>query len=463
MKNSRGIHGRVLTGLVFAFLDLVVSLVWAQETGIYSVKPDHSAGLVLVAPKKLPESGAFWSLQRPDRPPLPFNPFPGLPVYWRNKDYHAFLVDDRSVDYEALHKQWLAMRMLEAAALGMSLAEMESLENGGVAAYSYSTDDLWLEITAFTNHTAALVIHAPPNLSGAILDLFYATNLSSPVNWRFLTRIAATNVLVPVLVPDLCDAQGYFRVGQTNGALTLTSNVPPQEMAQLIVPPWVTVANATYTGVPVASGTFAGGHGCGLPLESGAILSSGDIGLAVGPNDVEYATLDNDAYSDPDLDNLVGGSANTNAAVLEFDIVSSNSFALQFQYIFASEEYPEYMRTYTDPMAIFVSTNRVGANWIITSNNNIAVVPVTHQPVSVSTINGGDPPSNPQYYVDNPPYQALFNVQYDGMTVLLNARIQVWANATNHIKIAIEDFGDRVRDSAVFIKAWEPGECCQCQ
>jgi hypothetical protein len=240
----------------------------------------------------------------------------------------------------------------------------------------------------------------------------------------------------------------------------------------------------------VAWGTFAGGHGRGLPIETGVILSTGYITNAIGPNsdDGSWAaghgsTLGTDP--DADLSHLVGEGPTLDAAVLEFDLVSSNSFVLQFQYVFASEEYPEWLGGkdgYNDPMAIFVSTNRVGTNWTIDATNNIALVPGTYQHVSVNTINGGGtnanthdyvPPSNPQFYVDNgdPQYStnaAAFNIQYDGMTVLLTGKIFVSANVTNHIKIGIADYAgasgdDRIYDSAVFIKTWTAVSCCQCQ
>lgn len=148
---------------------------------------------------------------------------------------------------------------------------------------------------------------------------------------------------------------------------------------------------------------------------------------------------------------------------------------LQFQYIFASEEYPEFISHFNDPMAIFVSTNRVGTNWINSITNDFALVPgTTNVPVSVNSINGGcvsdaygdyDSPTNAQYYVDNhdpnysavPPYAVAapaFNIQYDGMTVLLTAQAPISANMTNHVKIAIADYGDANYDSAVFLKAW---------
>ena len=176
----------------------------------------------------------------------------------------------------------------------------------------------------------------------------------------------------------------------------------------------------------------------------------------------------------------MGDSGTHDDAVLEFDILSTSALKLQFQYVFASEEYPEFIGEYNDPMAIFVSTNRVGTNWIITTNDNIALVPGTpNTPVSVNTINGGYlsydgmsdiSPSNSLYYVDNcdprysamPPYAVaapVYNIQYDGMTVLLTAQTFISANVTNHVKIAIADYNDDAYDSAVFIRAWSPCEC----
>ena len=45
------------------------------------------------------------------------------------------------------------------------------------------------------------------------------------------------------------------------------------------------------------------------------------------------------------------------------------------------------------------------------------------------------------------------------MTVLLTAQIQISANVTNHVKIAVADYAgstgyDRVLDSALFLKKW---------
>jgi len=274
-------------------------------------------------------SPAYWSLQFTNWPPLPFNPFPTLDLYAVDSNNYAY--DDREVDYVQLREQAVQSRM---SAMYESVGDPPPSPGGtndwgadpgveAAVAYKYSTNDLWLEIITFTNHTAALVIHPPWNETNMVHDLFYTTNLTAPINWRFVMRATTTNVLVP----DLCDQQGFFRLGRTNGDLTVTTNVTPLQMAQMLVPPWVTVANASYTGADVARGTFSGGHGCGLPIETGVILSSGEIGLAVGTNNSSFATGANGEPSDPDLGALVGGGPAFEAAVLELTLFRPIRFA----------------------------------------------------------------------------------------------------------------------------------------
>jgi hypothetical protein len=335
-----------------------------------------------------------------------------------------------------------------------------------------------LQIYQSTNnaatYTAKLVIRPPANDTNITYDLLYTHSLDKPVNWQYFQRCVFTNVTAS----GMCKGTGFFALIQTNGNLNVTYSSAAQELALLLVPmPGLLVTNATYTGASPACGTFSGGNGCGLPIDSGVILSSGDVMSALGPNNAPDTSTDffdeegGNYNGDPDLDNLVGGGQNTfDAAVLEFDVIATNSFILQFRYIFASEEYPEYIGENNDPMAIFVSTNRVAGAWVNSITNDYALVPgTTNVPVSVNTINGGynnglgdiTPPTNPQYYVDNddPGYMSAtnaapvpeFNTQYNGMTVLLTAQTIVSANVTNHVKIAVADYGDPFLDSAVFV------------
>jgi hypothetical protein len=254
----------------------------------------------------------------------------------------------------------------------------------------------------------------------------------------------------------------------------------------------VVPGSASFTGAEVASGFFGNGNSVGLnghvfPIDHGVIFASGSIHNAHGPNndsgDSSAADF-NYGSSDSHLNLMVGGGPTDDAAVLEFNIVSPNPVTLEFQYVFASEEYPEWLAEaggFNDLVAIFISETFDGTEWVITPADNIATVPGTTTPVSVNSINGGVEdslvfnvdwvdPSNPDYYVDNadPEYDPLvnaaeepvFNLQYDGFTletvegnyIPLSASGQLSAG-TYRVKIAIADYEDWLLDSAVFIQA----------
>ena len=249
--------------------------------------------------------------------------------------------------------------------------------------------------------------------------------------------------------------------------------------------------SAQFSGDASAHGIFGNGTAAGLPIDKGAILASGAIANAAGPNNAEDATTEfyGGTYNgDADLEKLVGNGSNTRDAVsLEFDFTSTSAFTWQVQYIYASDEYPEYIANsggFNDPMAIFITSTKSGNNWVINASDNIALIPSTTINVSVNTVNGGGhskvtgtdlDPSHPEYYRDNhdpnnsprPQYAApsqIYNIQYDGITAEtisgvttgLTATKSISANVTYHVKIAIADFGDAKYDSGVIIKASIP-------
>jgi hypothetical protein len=92
--------------------------------------------------------GTYYSMQRPGHPPLPYNPFPDLPVSWLSNN--TFAVDDRKVDYE----------VYEAALTLSAEYEAESESFSPLAAYaSYGSNVLWIEILTVTNNFAYLTLH----------------------------------------------------------------------------------------------------------------------------------------------------------------------------------------------------------------------------------------------------------------------------------------------------------------
>lgn len=209
-------------------------------------------------------------------------------------------------------------------------------------------------------------------------------------------------------------------------------------MANIIAGPGITVTNAVYTGPAVSAGSF-NGSASNIGLASGVLLTCGDINLAVGPNNIGSAGLNNSAPGNAQLNGLAGATT-YDAVTLEFDFVAQSN-SVSFRYVFGSEEYPEWVSSgYNDAFAFFISGPGIGGS------PNIALVPGSGQPVTIDNINAG---ANNQYYVNN---AGGSTVQYDGFTTVLTANRQVQACETYHLKLTIADAGDGIYDSGVFIE-----------
>lgn len=222
----------------------------------------------------------------------------------------------------------------------------------------------------------------------------------------------------------------------------------------------VTVSNITFNGMPagfsdIQIGSFDG-SACTVGLAQGLLLSTGDIAVALGPNNAANATypdIGTGSLGDPDLDQA-SNAITEDRAVLEFDLVPTGD-EISFNYVFASEEYLEFVNAgYNDVFGFFLSGPGISGPFI---NNavNIALVPGSSSVVSIDNVNNM---SNPAYYVDNgdglsypwdsdPQY-----IQFDGFTVPLTAYATVQCGQTYHLKIAIADAGDALYDSGVFLE-----------
>ena len=235
----------------------------------------------------------------------------------------------------------------------------------------------------------------------------------------------------------LLHATPSFGVTTTN----LTS-VTPLQLAQMLAGPGVTVSNVTFVGANVAGGSFTGGLPDGLGIANGVILSSGNIANAAGPNTNDGITTDNNAPGDASLNTIVGAGHTTfDAAVLEFDFVPTAS-PVTFRYVFASEEYNEFVGQFNDVFAFFIN------------GVNVALIPATSTPVAINTVNLT---TNPAFYRNNDPSDlgmpTPFGTQFDGFTTVLTATATLTPNVSHHIKLVIADTDDELLDSAVFIEA----------
>lgn len=234
-----------------------------------------------------------------------------------------------------------------------------------------------------------------------------------------------------------------FSAIRLNAQLSTSAGSPTNMVQNVLLGQGITVSNITFSGAGSQIGSFAYGGGTpNIGLPAGVILSTGNINDGTGSNTSTSAGVDFNRPGDATLDNVVLGSGTYDAAVLEFDFVPQSG-NVSFRYVFASEEYPEFVGSqYNDVFGFFIS----GPG--ISGQQNIALIPGTSTPVAINNVNQG---AFPQYYRDN---TGGASTQYDGFTaVLTTAAISVTACQTYHIKIAVADVGDGIYDSAVLLEA----------
>ncbi len=220
--------------------------------------------------------------------------------------------------------------------------------------------------------------------------------------------------------------------------------LPANGVQNVLAGSGVSFSNIQYTGNLNALGAFTTGPiPTGLGFPSGLVLSTGLV-AHIADSSSHFASTNNVAGSDPQLAFLVSGQIK-DAAVLEFDFVPSSD-SVEFRFIFASEEYPEFVGgSYNDVFGFFIS----GPNPLVGeyANLNLATIPGTNLPVTINTIN---PNSNSSLYVNN---SVSTSIVFDGMTHVLTAKALVTPCQTYHIKMAIGDGNDALFDSGVFLEA----------
>lgn len=262
-------------------------------------------------------------------------------------------------------------------------------------------------------------------------------------NWSRHTHIIA--FFLGIVLSFFCD---FSAVAQ----LTVTGGLNATQLANIIAGPGITVSNAVYTGAPIAVGSFDG-TASNIGINSGVILTNGDINFAVGPNTVESRGWNNGLGGSQEMNNLAN-DITYDLSTLEFDFVPQSATA-SFRYVWASEEYPEFVPglgfAVNDVFAFYISGPGIGGQ------QNIALVPGTTLPVLISNINAGNYfcPGGPAgctncaYYIDN---CGGTTVEYDGFTTVLTAQTQVTPCETYHLRLVIADAFDGIYDSGVFLE-----------
>ncbi len=236
----------------------------------------------------------------------------------------------------------------------------------------------------------------------------------------------------------------------------------------------ITAYGNTGTTTTVKIGTFTAP---GFPIESGIVMTTNSISVAPGPNNAGGATGSSipDLPADQQLQALSSQTLQCNST-LEFDFTAESS-TFQFEYIFASEEYPEYACSgYNDVFAFFLTgpdpVTMMDETW------NVAIIPGSDPalPVKINTINAGVPGTSGSVANCTPPNGSLAyaefyqqNIgsitQFDAYTVTredyestgdiiggLIATSCIIPCTPYHMKLSIANAGDNSYDSGVFLK-----------
>ena len=225
------------------------------------------------------------------------------------------------------------------------------------------------------------------------------------------------------------------------------------------------VSNVTWsTGISHgASGNGIGyfnRNGSAFTLEDGILLTTGEATAVVGPRQGPTETGGQWPGDQQLFDYMVAQGLDVwqynDASILEFDFVPTKP-DFSFDFVFASQEYGTHQCSFSDAFAFFLTD--------VTTNvtENLALVPGSNAPISVTTIRQGihGPSScgdvNPEYF--DKYYGNDFNgldpmtspVNMKGHTVKMTAATTVEPGKTYHIKMVIADRNDNSFDSAVFL------------
>lgn len=205
-------------------------------------------------------------------------------------------------------------------------------------------------------------------------------------------------------------------------------------------------SNITFSGDPAQIGFF-NGIASNIGLDSGVVMSSGNVVDIAVPGGNPSTTIGGPGDADvlATAQSVNAGITSTNdAAILEFDFVPNGDVVI-FRFVFASEEYLNFVGTlFNDAFGFYISgPNPAGANYNV---QNLALVPGTSTPITISTI---EPNLNGQYYIDDP---AGTTQAFNGFTVPIEIKFNVICDSTYHFKFAVADCQDGILDTGVFLE-----------
>jgi hypothetical protein len=218
------------------------------------------------------------------------------------------------------------------------------------------------------------------------------------------------------------------------GAEAIVPATPAQLAAAMDIPAGTLLSASILTSDPAAFGV---GSLIAPPLltkfprrgQSFLVMASGFAATAEQPNSSESTS-----------DSLTGLNTNTGTDMAQLELLLApppGAQCLEFEYVFASEEFQEFVGTaFNDSFVAQLNTNAINiSGTTITAPTNFAVDPLGNL-ISINSNFGVVP---------------LTASTYDAATTLLVARANVAGQPTVTLYLSIFDVGDSIYDSAVAI------------
>ena len=244
-----------------------------------------------------------------------------------------------------------------------------------------------------------------------------------------------------------------FTVNTTDNPSTLVKEVLLSDT------PGIDLLGVSYFGASPAIGSFEARLQYNDMMPSGIILSTGSVMDATGPNESGHTSGSNYYPGKESLSVLAGNKATRDAASLKLQF-RALSDSISFRYLFASEEYPEYVnRGVNDVFGFFLTDKTTG------KRQNLAVLDDGITTICVDNIHSR---KNKRLFIkgglwttsnleawksDSATGERALFLEYDGFTVILSAGVALVPGRLYELEMAIADVGDTVYDSAIFLEA----------
>ena len=260
---------------------------------------------------------------------------------------------------------------------------------------------------------------------------------------------------------------GQIQVDQSNNLELL----PERLIRNVFIGQGVKIESVRYLGANNGLGVFRNGTN-DIGLDRGIVISTGAVEtLAMSNNDAATGSSTSSRTVKDDELAAVAGRDLFDVAVIEIQF-RPNDDLIGFNFVFGSEEYPEYVCSqFNDVFAFFINgPNPDGGNYV---SHNIARVPdpsdptgntLTDFPVTINSVNhgqiGDEAPGDCtgdgeslgfSQYFNNNDLRRTFTL--DGYLDVFKARTRVVPCELYTLRLAIGDGFDDAFDSAVFLEA----------